>query len=268
MGTALPQPQMGLTFEQVWATMAKQSEEQDRKFEQFRAAMAEQNKEQAKRNKELEQQMRLSHEETERQMRLERKETEKQMQLLHKETERQMQLEHEKTEKMIRENAAALEETRKTVDRVCKNVGGLNRSMGELIETLIAARLWEKFADYPYNLQRAYQRVPLFDEQNHVLTDIDILLTNGDYVMAVEVKAELNRKDDVDHHLKRMERILKYPPADCKGRKLLGAMAGGAVDPDVRDYAHAAGFFVLELTGESVALTKRPEGFMPREWHP
>jgi hypothetical protein len=253
MDTALPQPQMGLTFEQVWATMveqnreharrseeqARRSEEQDKKFEQFRAAMAEQ-------NRELEREMRLSHEKT----------------------ERQMQLEHEKTEKMIRENAAALEETRKTVDRVCKNVGGLNRSMGELIETLIAARLWEKFADYPYNLQRAYQRIPLFDEKNHVLTDIDILLTDSDYVMAVEVKAELNRKDDVDHHLKRMERILKYPPDQCKGRKLLGAMAGGAVDPDVRDYAHAAGFFVLELTGESVALTKRPEGFMPREWHP
>ncbi|GHU99849.1 hypothetical protein FACS189483_09540 [Spirochaetia bacterium] len=50
---------------------------------------------------------------------------------------------------------AALMETREhinklteEVDRVTKNVGGLNRSMGELIETLIAARLWEKFDDY------------------------------------------------------------------------------------------------------------------------
>jgi hypothetical protein len=84
--------------------------------------------------------------------------------------------------------------------------------------------------------------------------------------MAVEVKAELNRKDDVDHHLKRMDRIRKYPPDQCKGKKLLGAMAGGTVDPDVSNYAHAAGFFVLELTGESVALAKRPEGFVPREW--
>jgi hypothetical protein len=35
------------------------------------------------------------------------------------------------------------------VDRVTANVGGLNRSMGELIETLIAARLWEKFLRRP-----------------------------------------------------------------------------------------------------------------------
>jgi hypothetical protein len=151
-------------------------------------------------------------------------------------------------------------------DKLSENVGGLNRSLGELIETLIAARLWEKFSEYPYDLQRAYQRVPLFNENNRVLTDIDILLSNGDYVMAVEVKHELNRKDDVDHHLKRMELIRKYPPAETKGKKLLGAMAGGVVDSDIRDYAHNVGFFVLELAGESVKLVELPPGFTPREW--
>ncbi|GHV83844.1 hypothetical protein AGMMS50212_11840 [Spirochaetia bacterium] len=61
------------------------------------------------------------------------------------------------------------------------NVGGINRSLGELIETLIAARLWEKFDAYPYNLKRAYQRVPIYDENNRIRSDIDILLANGTY---------------------------------------------------------------------------------------
>ncbi|MDR2537187.1 MAG: hypothetical protein LBC46_03310, partial [Treponema sp.] len=65
---------------------------------------------------------------------------------------------------------------------------------------------------------------------------------------------------------KRMELIRKYPPAETIGKKLLGAMAGGAVDPDVRDYAYKSGFFVLELTGESVNLLKPPEGFEPQQW--
>jgi hypothetical protein len=43
-------------------------------------------------------------------------------------------------------------------------------------------------------------------------------------------------------------------------------MAGGVVDPDVRDYAHTCGFFVLELAGESVDLIKPPEGFLPQQW--
>jgi hypothetical protein len=170
------------------------------------------------------------------------------------------------TDQEIDKMTRGLEETKKLVDRVTANVGGLNRSMGELIETLIAARLWEKFDAYPYNLKRAHQRVPIYDETNRVRTDIDIMLTNGEYVMAVEVKASLHREDDVEYHLRRMELIRQYPPEQCKGKILLGAMAGGMVNPEIRDRAHQAGLFVLELTGESVHLVEPPAGFTPRQW--
>ncbi|MDR0708081.1 MAG: hypothetical protein LBF60_09475 [Treponema sp.] len=81
-------------------------------------------------------------------------------------------------ERMQKENDEQMRKLRETVAELSKNVGGLNRSMGELIETLIASRLWEKFADYPYNLKRAYQRIPLYDENNYIKTDIDILLSD------------------------------------------------------------------------------------------
>jgi hypothetical protein len=170
----------------------------------------------------------------------------------------------EKTEKLIEKNAREMEALKRTVERVTANVGGLNRSLGELIETLIAARLWEKFPGY--RLKRAYQRMPIFDEMNRVMTDIDILLSNTILAVAVEVKRELDRMKDVDEHLKRMELIRKYPPAEVADKKLLGAMAGGVVDPDVQRYACENGFFVLELAGESVRLVPPPEGFVPREW--
>ena len=150
------------------------------------------------------------------------------------------------------------------VDRVTANVGGLNRSLGELIETLIAARLWEKFPEY--DLKRAYQRIPLYDEKRIVKTDIDILLVDTVVCMAVEVKRELNQKDEVDAHLKRMELIRQYPPEQIGNKRLLGAMAGGVVVPDIKDYAYRAGFYVLELSGESVHLVSPPEGFEPTKW--
>jgi hypothetical protein len=183
------------------------------------------------------------------------------------ETARQMQETAEgmkETKKLIEKNAREMEALKKTVERVTANVGGLNRSLGELIETLIAARLWEKFPDY--NLKRAYQRVPIFDENNRTMTDIDILLSNTDTVMAVEVKRQLDDRRDVDDHLKRMERIRKYPPAEAAGKKMLGAMAGGVVDDDTRRYAYESGFFVLELTGDTVQLIPPPDGFVPRKW--
>jgi hypothetical protein len=50
------------------------------------------------------------------------------------------------------------------------------------------------------------------------------------------------------------------------GTKLLGAIAGGIVLPEARDFAHECGFFVLELKGESVALLDAPADFTASEW--
>jgi hypothetical protein len=192
--------------------------------------------------------------ETDRQM----QETDRKMQ----ETDRQMQ----ETDRKMQETDRQMQETDRKIDKLSKNIGGLNNSFGTLIENLISARLWEKFANYPYNLQRAYQRYKIYDDNNRVLTDIDILLSDGTYAMAVEVKEKLHKESDVEHHVKRMELIKKYPPAEVKGKFLLGAMAGGEVDSDVASFAYANGFFVLELAGEAVRLVSPPSGFTPREW--
>jgi len=161
-------------------------------------------------------------------------------------------------------NEEKFNKTLERIDRVTANVGGLNRSLGELIETLIAARLWEKFPEY--NLARAYRRIPIYDEKRVTRTDIDILLVDTDICMAVEVKQELNKMEDVDAHIKRMQLIRKFPPELIGNKQLLAAMAGGLVDPDVKEYAYKSGFFVLELTGESVHLIPPPEGFEPKKW--
>jgi hypothetical protein len=83
--------------------------------------------------------------------------------------------------------------------------------------------------------------------------------------MAVEVKREADNKD-VDHHLWRMGLIRQYPPLEVMGKRMLGAIAGGVVPPDTAAYAHKAGFFVLTLSGESVALLDTPADFVAGEW--
>ncbi|GBU27636.1 hypothetical protein R84B8_01238 [Treponema sp. R8-4-B8] len=84
--------------------------------------------------------------------------------------------------------------------------------------------------------------------------------------MAVEVKRWLERTDQVDEHIKRMQLIRQYPPAEVKDKKLLGAIVGAVVTPEAREYAEQNGFFILELTGEDVRLLEPPEGFQPKEW--
>ena len=170
------------------------------------------------------------------------------------------------TEKQFAITEKQFVKTEKQLEKVMKQLGGLGNSIGELIETLIAARLWEKFSSYPYGFKRAYRRIPVFDDLTHrALTEIDILLYDTEWVMAVEVKHDVVEKD-VEHHIKRMGRILEHPPPMIIGKKLLGAIAGGTVSPEAREFAYESGFFVLELKGESVALIPPPDGFSPKEW--
>ncbi|GHU23986.1 hypothetical protein FACS1894172_15770 [Spirochaetia bacterium] len=264
MATITEHPQTGFTFEDVWAAIMKMQVE----TEKMRAETEKRQAETEKRQVEYEKrQAEYKKEYEKRQVEYEKRQAEyEKRQAESEKRSKALDAQIERTQAQVDKTSAEVDRMSRKVDRVCDNVGGLNRSMGELIETLIAARLWEKFNAYDYNLERAYQRVPLFDENNTKLTDIDILLSNGEYVMAVEVKRELDREKDIDHHLKRMELIKKYPPAECKGKKLLGAMAGGVVDADVQNYAHSVGFFVLELTGESVCLVEAPKDFVPRKW--
>jgi hypothetical protein len=225
-------------------------------------------------------QMRESREEAERQMRESREETARQMRESREEAERQMRENREKFDREMRERRAEaewqmresreeadrrMEKTDKRIDKLSEQMGGLHNSMGDLIEILIAPHLWEKFGGYPYNLCRGYQRVPIFDEKNKEVAEIDILLSDTEWCMAVEVKRNL-REDDIDRHIVRMGRILRYPPAEIVGKKLLGALAGGVVAPEVHKYAHNAGFFVLELRGDNVSLVPPPAGFEPKIW--
>jgi hypothetical protein len=152
------------------------------------------------------------------------------------------------------------------VDRVTANVGGLNLSMGDLVETLFAPHLGEKFDVYQYNLRRTFRRVPIYDDTNRLRGEIDILLSNTTVCMVMEIKRWLDKTSQVDEHIKRMQLISTYPPAEVKGKKILGAIAAAAVNPDVREYAEQSGFFVLELTGEDVRLLEPPKGFKPKEW--
>ena len=163
-------------------------------------------------------------------------------------------------------NVGGLNKLGEKIDRVTANVGGLNESMGDLIETLFAPHLGEKFDAYNYNLKQVRRRVPIYDDDNRLRSDIDILLSNTTVCMAVEVKRWLETEDPVDRHIKRMQLIRQYPPPEVKGKKLLGAIVGAVVTPEAREYAEQNGFFVLELTGEDVRLLEPPEGFQHKEW--
>ena len=180
--------------------------------------------------------------------------------------EQEALLRSQEADRRSQEFDRSLQELKEQVEKTSKIVGGLGNSIGGLVETLFAARLWEKFSSYNYGFKRVFQEMPVYETNSaKMLTDIDILLSDTEWAMAVEVKRKV-KKEDIEDHVERISRILDHPPAEIKGKKLLGAMAGGTIDPEALNLSYETGFFVLELKGESIELLTPPEGFEPTEW--
>ncbi|MCL2067179.1 MAG: hypothetical protein FWG99_06905 [Treponema sp.] len=69
----------------------------------------------------------------------------------------------------------------------------------------------------------------------------------------------------MDEHINRMEVLRRRADTRNDIQKFQGAIAGAIMSDSVRNYAHKAGFYVIEQTGVTVMINV-PEGFKAREW--
>jgi hypothetical protein len=182
-----------------------------------------------------------------------------------KETTQRLQESHEETDRQLKKTSREVEKTIRAVRELSKEVGGISNHLGEVAQCFFGSDLWRHFDGFQYEFQRLYPYLPLFNEKNESIGDIDITLLNGEYAMAIEVKTHLKKKN-VEYHAKRLEQIKKYPPDQYKGKKILGGMAGLMIDRDAKDLADEMGLYIIEQSGDAVRLAQRPEWFKAREW--
>ncbi|MDR0403717.1 MAG: hypothetical protein LBH35_09040 [Treponema sp.] len=180
------------------------------------------------------------------------------------ETDRKIQ----ETNHQIKETDRQLRESKKELDKkvaeVNKKMGELGNRFGELAEHLVAPNIAEKFRALHYTFTRAGPDVEFFGRDGTFLAEVDVWLENGEFAMAVEVKSKL-RKEHVDDHAGRMKVLRAYLDERGDTRKLLGAVAGAIVPPELRNYVLKQGFYLIEQSGDTVKIDP-PEGFRPRLW--
>ena len=155
-------------------------------------------------------------------------------------------------------------ETDRQMKETNRKIGELSNRFGELAEHLVAPNIMEKFNALGFTFDTITQNQRIMDKTGNLLTEVDIQLENGDIVIVVEVKAKALQKD-VDEHITRIEILRRRADARQDTRKFQGAIAGAIMQEEVKKYAHKAGFYVIEQTGDTVKINI-PEGFMPREW--
>jgi len=144
-----------------------------------------------------------------------------------------------------------------------RQIGKLGNRMGEVIEHMVAPNLREKFRELGYDFPQANQNSDVSDRTNNIFLEIDVKLENGDKVMLVEVKTNLTT-EDVQDHIKRLEKMRVYADLHGDKRTFLGAVAGVVMTDNVKEYALKQGFFVLEPSGETFNII--PPNGQPKEW--
>jgi hypothetical protein len=222
------EPQMGLTFEMVWAMF----QETDKKFDRAEKLIEENAKGFAE-------------------VKAQSAETDKKF---------------AETRKYIEEVGKRVDKVCKRIDKLGKHIGEVDNRLGDIVEHIMSPGAKTAFEGLGYKFPKATPNVLIdgvADGKNKTLAEVDMLLESADCVLAVEIKTKPTVKH-VNRHILRME-ILRQD-ADKRGdtRPLLGGIAGAVVAPDVRNYALEKGLFVIEQSGIDLNIVP-PQG-KPREW--
>jgi hypothetical protein len=180
------------------------------------------------------------------------------------ETDKKFQAMSQEADKRQQETDKKFQETALLMKELTKNVGGVNKSFGRLMEEMYSARLWDKFTALGYDFTCGCQRKK-FKENEQSLAEADIFLENGLYAMVVEVKTDLTT-EDVDDHLERIATIRDHMDSHGDKRLLVGAVAGGIAPENVVRYAQKKGLYVVVWSGDVATIAKASPSFKVRQW--
>ena len=187
----------------------------------------------------------------------------------HAEWEAKWQREAEERKKIADRQMQEIRDAHKETERVVKELGeqmgGLHRSFGEMAEHLVAPGIVDKFNEMGFHIKEAVKHgMEILDEKNNVKSEIDLLMGNGEYIIAVEVKASLGEKD-IEKHRKRLEILREYTNSTGDPRRILGGIAVAILEKGDKEAILDAGFYLLIQSGDTMKIDL-PEGFVPREW--
>ncbi|MDR1829187.1 MAG: hypothetical protein LBQ76_00280 [Candidatus Fibromonas sp.] len=200
---------------------------------------------------------------------VERRKTEK----MFRETSRQMKetkQQIKETGLQIKETDRQMKETDKRIEkrfkRLDEQLGYYGRSLGDVVELILVPGICEKMNACGHNFTKIGPNKILDRENKRTLTEIDLLLENGEESMAVEIKTDLSVKW-VNKHLERLKLLRKHENiTGLRGKTLYGAAAGISIDSEARDLALENGMYVIRMIEdeERLEVFVPPRGYIGR----
>jgi hypothetical protein len=188
-------------------------------------------------------------------------EAQKETERCFQETERRFQ----ETERRFQETERILKEqslkTDRQITRLSKEIGNLGGKWGRFVENMVAPACETLFLNREIPVHQVSQRVR--KRLDGKTLEIDVLVTNENHVLVVEVKSSLS-VDDVKELIKNLTEFRQFFP-EYNHKQLYGAVAGIEIEEGADKYAYRQGLFVLAQRGENVAILNDTE-FQPQTW--
>ncbi len=190
------------------------------------------------------------------------RETREQMQASFKETDRKWQ----ETDKRFKETDRILKEQSKETDRKLQEAAGLISELreeyknrwGELVESLVSGSLLRILKAHNIPVSKVSRRRKNFKgEPNY---ELDIVASNGDEVVVVEVKSVLN-PEAVKHFISQLN-LVRNRSRRFRNQRIIGAVAFLTDHSDAAFMAMNRGLLAIRATGDS-AIILNDDDFEP-----
>ena len=192
------------------------------------------------------------------------KETERLIKEGTQETDRRMQeadRRFKETERLIKEGTKETDRQMKDTDRRLKKLDYMfTGHWGKLMEALTAGGLRSALKERNIQVTGISCNVEKTYQNNR--REFDIIATNGEELIAVEVKTTLKLKQ-VQRFLENIQSFKNYFP-EYQDKKVYGAAAYLKSDEGSENYAERKGLFILNPAGNIIKVLNSPN-FRPKQ---
>ena len=176
------------------------------------------------------------------------------------------------TQENLKEVSAELSASRKEMDRRLKEYDKrlektrsiFETQWGQLVESLVEGKLVNLLKDRGVEVRQTSQRVEASYTKKDGDTqtkEFDIVVVNGEEVVAVEVKTTLT-PGKVKYFLKSLKDFKKYFP-DYQSKTVYGAVAYLKSAAEAHLFSQRQGLFVIRATGDSAGIINK-KNFKPK----
>ena len=177
------------------------------------------------------------------------------------ETERKILAVSQEVSEVNKELSKQISAVNKQISAVNKQIGDLGGKWGRFVENMVAPACETIFLKRGIPVHQVGQRIK--KRLNGQTLEIDVLVTNADHVLVVEVKSSLG-VDDVKALIEDLTQFRQCFP-EYNQKQLYGAVAGIEIEEGADKYAYRQGLFVLAQAGETVTILNNSD-FRPKNW--